>query len=109
MSNIYSDFNRWGYVDDNAFIPKNQCFNNIDSIKEVITEIIEEVVPEIKEKDDKLYVGDKEVMVDDYVKSGTYNGDGTATLQVGEDKTATIENLPKPMSTEEVEQIINKE
>lgn len=103
MNNIYTNFNCWGYVDDNGYIPKNQCDMSMENIKEVISEMIEDVtLPEIEEKDDKLYVGDKEVMTDDYVKSGVYNGDGTATLQVGEDKTATIENLPQPMNNEEV-------
>lgn len=111
MNNIYNtNFNCWGYVEDNRYVPQNKCDVSMENIKEVVTEMIGEVaLPDIKEKDDKLYVGDKEVMTDDYVKSGVYNGDGTATLHVGEDKTATIENLPTPMSSDDVEKIMSKE
>lgn len=106
MSNIYNtDFNYWGYLENNRFIPKNHCGMTVENIKEVVNELIDE----IEEKDDKLYVGEKVVMTDDYVKSGRYNGDGTATLEIGEDKTATIEDLPQPMSTDDVEDIMNKE
>ena len=111
MSN-YDFFNTWGYSELNGnggFIPMCKCG---DVSKEEIVDVVNEVIDEkttdldIKEENDKLYVGGKEVMTDDYVKSGVYNADGTVTLQVGEDKTATIENLPQEMSEEDVKNIL---
>lgn len=114
MGNIYVDFNSWGFNESNGnggFVPRKNCDVTIDDVKEVVNELIENKTDtvNIEEKDDKLYVNGKEVMTDDYVKSGVYNGDGTATLQIGEDKTATIENLPQPMTPEEVREMFNKE
>lgn len=111
MNNIYNvDFNRWGYVEDNGYIPRNGCGVTMETVKEVVSEMIDEITyPEIEERDDKLYVGDKEVMTDKYVKSGTYSEDGTVTLQLSDDKTATIENLPQPMSEDDVKNIMDKE
>ena len=72
----------------------------------------EEIDQKVNEALDKLQISDDEVslngktMKDDYVKGGKYNSDGTATLNIGEDKTATIEDLPVAMTSDEVNEML---
>lgn len=108
----YDIFSQWGYNSDIADLkPINKNDLTVDNIKDIVNEIIENKIVEdlsIEEKDDKLYVGGKEVMTDNYVTGGHYD-DGKITLNVGEDKTTTIDNLPKEMTADEIEQIIDSE
>lgn len=108
MDKNYGFFNSWGYSEmngDNVFVPFNKC--NCKCANEDIADTVDGM---IKEEDDKLYVNGKEVMTDNYVTGGEYDGDnGTLTLQVGEDKTTTIENLPQEMSEDDVKNILDKE
>lgn len=100
----------YGYVDDGliGYVPRYpiSCSHDSNNLNE------EDLDKKIAEALNKLHISDDEVsfnnktMKDDYVTSGKYNGDGTATLNVGASKTATIEDLPKPMSTDDVKDIL---
>ena len=106
----YDIFNQWGYNDSVNLKPLNRNDLTVDDIKDIVNEVIENKIVEglsIEEKDDKLYVGGKEVMTDNYVTGGHYD-DGKITLNVGEDKTTTIDNLPKEMSVDDVKKVLDE-
>lgn len=107
--------NGYGLVDDGMHVLKSRnmcsCNNsgiNMETISEMIkNEVSNYMESNIKEENDVLYVNGKKVMTDDYVVSGEYNGDGTATLTTTDGKTATIENLPQAISDNDVANIID--
>ena len=66
-----------------------------EMVKIVKDEIHEYLTQNLKENDDSLYLGEKKIMEDDYVKSGEYTDEGTIVLKTTFGKEAVIEKAPK--------------
>ena len=98
MKNNINCFYNWGFYGESTFYVQPKI-----TIKD-IEKSIAEAIGSIEEKNDILYIGDKAVLVDDYVKGGNYNTeDGTLTLTMNDEgKVTTIEDMPKPMTEEDI-------
>lgn len=96
----------YGYVDDGlvGYVPRYPISYGLN--EEKIDEKLIEALNKLQISDDEVSFEGK-TMKDDYVKSGKNNNDGTITLQIGDDKTATIEDLPVAMTPDEVNKILN--
>lgn len=61
----------------------------------------------IEEINDELFVNGKSVMVDDYITGGTYDASsGSAILTTNTGKHAQLNNLPKPMTMEDLNEFL---